>query len=194
MPASGLTPRAHRHQGWLNQLAGKSSHLVPLQHLLWEETQHHWEVWRLKKATVSPPASSSFSPAPNPRATASKASTLVTSCSLTIRTLPPPPPQDPHHHQSPAELMNQATQKLQALGRGREKCQRSNAPGRSSNATSILRLASSATQTAWPAMITTTKFALKWLVIQLSTWCLTQRTAQSSTLVKNLAGEVGKPT
>ena len=77
------------------------------------------------EATVSPPASSSFSPAPSPRATASYASTLVTSCSLTIRTLPPPPPPpDPHHRQPATWLMNQATQKLQASGMGREKCQK----------------------------------------------------------------------
>merc|ERR1719295_1801145 len=109
-----------------------------------------------------------------------------------IRILPPPPPD--HHHQPPSRLMSQATPKLQVLPRGREKCQRFNAPGLSSNAISTPRLASNDTQTACPATITTTKFVLMWLVIQQSTWCRTQRTVQSSTLVKNLVGEVGKRT
>merc|ERR1719458_960396 len=141
---------------------------------------------------VSLPASSSFTPAPSPKATASSVSRLVSSCSQMIRILPPL--RLSQDHQLAAWLMNQGTQKLQALLRGREKCQKSNAPGRSSNATSIRRLASKGTQIAWPAIITTTKFVLPWLVIQQSTWCRTQPTAQSSTLVKNLAGEVGKPT
>ena len=182
-----------------------------LQHLSWEAIQPHLEIWIWKiLETVSPPASSSCSPAPSPRATASSDSRLVSSCFLRmVRTSPPhhrpqdppPPPQhrpqDPPHPLHPLQtgLTNQATQKRLALPRGREKCQKvsynqnnatfvsprddsekryqddnshnnhhnnhriniivsqSNAPGRSSNATSTQRPASKDTPTAWPAMI-----------------------------------------
>ena len=99
--------------------------LPPFQHLLWEEIQPAWEVWRTE-ATVSPPASSSFTPAPSPRATASSASRLVSSCSPMIRISPPlRPSQD---HQLALWLMNQGTQKRQASPRGREKCQKVSYP------------------------------------------------------------------
>jgi len=163
--ASGLTRHVHRRRGWPNPHAGTSSHRAPLQHLSWEAIQPHLEIWIWKiLETVSPPASSSCSPAPSPRATASSDSRLVSSCFLRmVRTSPPQHrPQDPPPPLHPLQtgLTNQATQKRLALPRGREKCQKSNAPGRSSNATSTQRPASKDTPTAWPAMITTTKFVL----------------------------------
>ena len=132
--------------GRRNRDAGKISHLVPLQvrivhnvinikscsfklspfqHLLWEGIRAPLKVWRME-ATVSLPASSSFTPAPSPRVTASSVSRLVSSCSQMIRILPPL--RLSQDHQLAAWLMNRGTQKLQALPRGREKCQKVSNP------------------------------------------------------------------
>ena len=132
--------------GRRNRNAGKISHLVPLQvrivhnvrnikscsytltpfqHLLWEAIRAPLKVWRME-ATVSLPASSNFTPAPSPRVTASSVSRLVSSCSQTIRILPPL--RLSQDHQLAVWLMNRRTQKLQALPRGREKCQKVSYP------------------------------------------------------------------
>jgi len=160
-PASGRTRRARPLPGWQSQPVEKSLLLVPLQQPSSVETQVPWEV-SMTRATVSPPVFSTSSPAPSQRATASSDSRLVSNCFQTIRIFNRH--RHRHHrqdrpHHLPAGLMNLATLRHRALPRGRAKCQRFNARGRSSNASSTRRLANRGTPTVLPATTMTTRSA-----------------------------------